>query len=217
MKIFNYEVTLSKAKTVETKTESVETVESAKKQKEVIEDIFQQQLTRANYDISQLNNAQQSAESVRFPNRQLLLNIYHTISRDANLSSLMEIRENKVMAKPYQLVDSQGVESPLTSLIETSWFQKIIKLMIQSRYHGYSLIQLSGLTSELKFEKVYAVPHQYVKPELGLIVNTPADQTGYSYLESNYDNLFVIPAYSSPRDLGLLLKVAKLLLFKQNI
>jgi len=67
---------------------------------------------------------------------------------------------------------------------------------------------------KLNGESVELVPREYVKPEFHIVTNTYADLSGTDYLEAPYNNWCI--GVGKPRDLGLYMKAAPLVIWKKN-
>ena len=165
-------------------------------------------------DMKRLKEAIQAAESVYFPSRLRLYEIYHDIENDTQVSSLVQSRKIKALGKEYQLVNKTGKTNPktleATELLKSSWFQDIMGLAWDSVMYGYSLIQLGPIVDGV-VTSVTLVPRENVRSEEGIVVPYPGSVEGVPFLNVPW----VIPA-GNPNDLGLFRKVARPALMKSH-
>ena len=174
-----------------------------------------QQLQRVRQDASKYKIAVQTAESVQFPNRYLLCQLYQEVVLDGQIESAMLQRKMRVMSKRFKLVESTGkTNEEKTQLLNKKWFYQFMDLSMDSIFWGYSLIQF-GPVKDDNFISVDLVPRIYVRPELGLVSPTTASVTeGTKYLEKPYSNWCL--GIGEKNDLGILLKLAPYAIWKKN-
>lgn len=172
------------------------------------------QLYRSRQDIADLKSAIIRAESLTAPQRASLYKIYQNIVLDAHLSACMEQRKNLTLCLDYDVVDKEGNEDEeLEKIIETKWFRDFLDLSLDSIFYGYSLVQFDSIIDNT-FKNVELVPREYVKSEFHIVTNTYADLEGTDYLENPYRNWCI--GVGKPKDLGLLMKAAPLVMWKMN-
>lgn len=171
-------------------------------------------LERINQDVERWRMAVRQAESTVNPSRKELIRTYNDIMIDSHLHSVIEQRKNKVLAKKYSVVDSQGnINQRLTEILQSEWFYKYQSYFLDSIFYGFSLVEFGNLTNT-KFDKIELIPRHFVVPEMNAV-----SETGYA-LGSAID--FTKEPYSEwglflgdKKDLGLLLKASPLVLFKK--
>ena len=172
------------------------------------------QLYRSRQGIAELKVAITNAESLVAPQRALLYKVYQNIVLDAHLTAAINQRKNLTMCLDYDVVDKDGNENEdLENIIEQKWFRDFIDFSLDSIFWGYSLIQFDSIIED-SFKNVELVPREYVKPEFHIVTNTYADLTGTDYLEAPYRNWCI--GVGKPKDLGLLMKAAPLIIWKTN-
>jgi phage gp29-like protein len=171
-----------------------------------------QTLYRTRQDNRDFDQALQAAESVVNPSRYLLYKLYKSIELDTHLTSVVQSRRLKAISSPFRVVKKSGKESPeRTALLQAAWFQELLEQFWDSTVYGYSLVQLNELDAEQKFRSLELVPRQNVRPSVNLVVNNPGDVTGYDYSADPW-----LVGAGKPQDLGLYMKAAKLILYKQH-
>jgi len=172
------------------------------------------QLYRSRQGIAELKVAITNAESLVAPQRALLYKVYQNIVLDAHLTAAINQRKNLTMCLDYDVVDKEGNENEeLENIIEQKWFRDFIDFSLDSIFWGYSLIQFDSIIED-SFKNVELVPREYVKPEFHIVTNTYADLTGTDYLEAPFRNWCI--GVGKPKDLGLLMKAAPLIIWKTN-
>lgn len=173
---------------------------------------YEQQLTRARQDIATWRSAQNSAESILFPQRENLYRLYLDVVNDAHVTSLMQIRMNAVLSSKFLVKRKEIILEDKTEFIDSKWFRQTVQLAMESRFYGHSLIQYGDFEAG-GFKSVTLVPRQYVKPEFDLVVPMPSMMEGVNFTKAPFDKWCI--GVGEPRDLGILCKAAPLVLWKK--
>ena len=179
-------------------------------------------MPRAQYltkkDIAQWRLAWGLAINVDNPQRLRLYDIYVDALADLHLSGCIVQRTEMVMKKAFRLVSIKDSKEnrALTETLECAWFKDFMRLSLESRYWGHSLIQFGDIVNGA-FEGVTLVPRRHVVPEYGVIVKNAGDEwkKGFPYREGKLAE-WVIEA-GGAQDLGLLLKCAPHTISKRNM
>lgn len=188
----------------------------AKKTKSPNKDTIIQQLTvtqirRASQDIDSWRSAIRSAESVYFPKRTALYDLYSEILLDGHLTAVVEKRKLSIINSPLVFIEEGIVNEEITSLTSSEDFMNILSYIIESRFWGHSLIELlfdnGSLTPVL-------IPRKHVIPELGIIVRYQTELTGFGYREYPYTNYLL--EVGEKDNLGLLMKAAQYVIYKRG-
>lgn len=172
-------------------------------------------------DLKSWRMAWQQAIAVDHPQRLPLYAIYTDVDIDLHLSGAIGQRNGMVLRKSFKLCDAKGRENPeATELLEAGWFKNLMKLALESRYWGHSLIQLGDVIEvdgKPAYKEITLVPRTHVIPEYGVIVTEQGDdwRKGFDYRNSPMSE-WVIEA-GGPRDLGLFLKCAPQTIPKKNM
>jgi len=175
---------------------------------------IQAQIYRISQDIGKWRQALMAAENAINPQRYLLLQVYNDVVLDAHASACMQQRKNLTLSRNFCVINKDKSENEqLSELLEKQWFRDFVDLSLDSMFWGYSLIQFDSLLND-SFNEVNLVPRQFVKPELGIVVKNWVDNVGIAYKDAPY-NEFCIGVGKS-KDLGLLNKVAPLVIWKKN-
>lgn len=190
--------------------------------------ILEQQKLRTKQDLLKLRLAIDSAENVKNPNRELLHNIYRDIEKDLELSSNWESRKMKVKEKPFKIVSKSGDEAPeLTEVLEQPWFFDWIDACLDAKMWDFSLIEFGPLelssgrflpykVGDKFYDPITVIDRDNVKPELGIITNTPGMIRGKSFDDPEFVDYLMFVGSHSKKMNGILWKAAKYVLFKDN-
>lgn len=192
-----------------------------RKVKDIIVRLQQQTEYLTRNDLRRWRSAWQQAISVENPNRINLYNIYTDVAVDLHLTGCVEQRSGFILNKKYKLVDVSGKENiETTKLFNAPWFSELLKLMLDSRYYGHSLIELGDVINvdgKPAYSGVTLIPRTHVIPEYGVIVPYEGEtwQNGFDYRNSELTD-WCIEAGGS-YDLGLFLKCAQQTIPKKNM
>lgn len=195
--------------------------------KSPIQYILEQQKLRTRQDLFKLRIAVDSAENIINHDRQLLHDIYREVDKDTNLSSNFESRKMKVKVKPFKVkkIGSDDENKALTVVLEKKWFSKWLDAVLDSLKWEFSLIEFGPLVNgEFKpykvgnknYDAVTVIDRDNVKPELGIITNTPGMSTGVSWDDPAYGKYLMFVGDYCVGQNGILWKAAKYILFKDN-
>ena len=172
-------------------------------------------------DIDTWRQAHKMALNPENPQRRRLYEVYADVDLDLHLTGAIAQREGFVLQKAFKIVGSDGRENrELSELFEAIWFKDFVKLVLDSRYWGHSLIQFGDVITfegKQRFDSVELVPREHVIPEYGVIVKDAGDdfKKGISYRAGKLAQ-WCIEAGNS-HDLGLLLKCSPQALSKKNM
>ena len=171
------------------------------------------QLYRSATNIATYKAAVLAAESLINPQRRLLYQQYQNIELDAHLTAAVNQRKNLTLSKEFEVVINDVENEELTKLIKHKWFRDFIDYSLDAIFYGHSLIQFDSIVNDA-FKCVELVPREYVKPEYHIVTNDYAATVGQDYLEMPFANWLI--GVGKPKDLGLYLKAAPLVIWKKN-
>ena len=135
----------------------------------IIERIIFRQQIRQREDIGDWRNALRLAESVTNPDRTNLIRIYKDVDLDGHITGIMGAIKNKIKAKPFMIVDSNGeIDEKNTALFETEWFFKFLDFIVEAPFWGFTLVQLGNIKDD-GFPEIEQVPREYVVPEREIV------------------------------------------------
>lgn len=172
------------------------------------------QLYRSRQDIAKWRSAVTSAENLIAPQRYMLYQLYQDMVLDAHLSSAWMQRKNLTCSLDFDVIDKDGNENEeLEYVLKSKWFRDFINYALDSKLYGHSLIQFDSVIDNT-FKSCELVPREYVKPEFHIVTDNYSNLTGTDYLESPYRNWCI--GVGDDKDLGLLLKLSPLVIWKKN-
>jgi len=159
------------------------------------------------------------AEDVFTPDRTELMRTFQDIVLDDHLKAVMN---NRVLAATSGsfFIYKEGEEEhdeELTGLFQADWLDSFMRLVVESRFYGYSLIQLGDVVGS-SFESVEGVPREYVDPvrrgvKKGLFLSSDVDIVPID--EGPFKTWTIL--VGSPEDLGLINSAVPLIIWKKNV
>lgn len=170
-------------------------------------------IQRTNNDMGRYKTGVISAENVLNPQRYMLYQVYQGVVLDAHYSACVEQRKNLILSKKFKVVRNGEIDEKKTALINKKWFYEFNNYALDSMYWGYSLVQFKDIVKD-EFSSVELIPRQFVKPEFHIVTKTWTEITGLDYTKEPFKDWVI--GIGMPQDLGLLLKVAPLVIWKKN-
>ncbi len=171
-------------------------------------------INRQSLDIGKWRTAMIHAEGLTKQRRQLL-ELYDDALNDGHLKSIVEKRIKAITNIELKFYDKNGEENEeLSNLTEKPFFETLLKEIINSKFWGYSLLELEAWDNANAESKTHLIDRRHVKPELGIVVRNSIETTGIPYNEDPYVR-FVVRA-GEDKDKGLLLQAAQYAIYKRN-
>jgi hypothetical protein len=162
---------------------------------------------RSRKDISTWRGALISAESIYYPNRSRLYDLYEDVILDGHLSGVISKRIDAVLNKELCFEVAGKKAHEMDSLIRSLTFRDIMRTVMETLLWGISGIEfIPG--KELAYD---LIPRKHIKPELGIIAFEQTGTDGIAY--ADLENIWVM---GETKDLGLLLKCAPYSLYKRG-
>lgn len=173
----------------------------------IINELNIRSVDRSRKDIATWRGALRSAESMYYPNRVRLYDLYEDIILDGHLSGVMGKRIDAVLNKGLYF-ERNGERFPeMDALVGTLSFREMMRTIMETQFWGLSGVEfLPG--REFLFEQI---PRKHIRPDLGIITYEQTGNEGVSY--RNLPGVWVM---GGTRDLGLLLKCAPYCLYKRG-
>ena len=173
----------------------------------IINELNVRSADRGRKDISVWRNALIAAESVYYPNRSRLYDLYEDVILDGHLSGIIAKRLDAVLNKEIFFECKGEKILPMEPLINSMVFRKLLRTIMETQLWGVSGVEFLPGT-ELTFD---LIPRKHIKPEARIIAfeQTGTDGIPYTHLE----NIWVM---GETKDLGLLLKCAPYCLYKRG-
>lgn len=184
-----------------------------KKMQKIVIDLQRQTDALAQRDLASWRQAHQLAINVNSPNRQRLYDIYRDVDLDLHLRGCIGQLQGFVLSKAFKLTKPDGeADTDALKYLETAWFKRFVKYVLQQRYWGHSLIELGDVATRedgtMTLSGVTLIPRKHVVPEYGRVTANPGgDWTqGIPYRERPWSDWLV--EVGEPDDLGLYLSAA---------
>ena len=173
----------------------------------IINEINVRAVDRGRKDIAWWRHALSAAESVYFPNRTRLYDLYEDILPDGHLSGVITKKINAVLNKGIHFERDGKHIAAMDELICSLEFREVVSTILETLLWGISGLEfLPG--KKLCFNKI---PRKHLKPELGIIAYEQTGSEGIPY--GQLKNVWVM---GDKNDLGLLLKCAPYCLYKRG-
>lgn len=135
----------------------------------VIERLILRNLVLTTKDLKDWRTAREEAKHVENPSREKLIKIWDEIDNDGHVSGITEAIKNTCKAKDFELIDENGdIDEDATKLLRKKWFFKFIDYVVESRFFGYTLVQLGGIVDD-GFPNIAKVPREFVVPEQEIV------------------------------------------------
>ncbi|WP_052594135.1 DUF935 family protein [Aureispira sp. CCB-QB1] len=181
--------------------------------RKISEQIIIEPTLRINPDIRNWRYALRNAEDEENPDRSVLYDIYEETTLDGLITSVTErivlkCTNSKIIFKVGGQTDK---EHPISKVIKTPVFLDIIRWIIESKWYGYSLIELDFEKGVIK--KAELIARKNVIPEKGIVVKQVGDQEGFAYNDPPYVNYVL--SVGKKKDLGLLNNATPYAIFKR--
>lgn len=166
--------------------------------------------TRALNDIGTFKTALNSAESVSYPSRALLYDLYNHSLLDGHLSGIVEKRIHSVLNKELHFIDNNGTRvKEFDRVICSEAFQNVKRAILESIYWGISGLEfIPGPALKVK-----EIPRKHIKPESKTIAIDQSDSVG----SIEYESLSHVWIVGKTDNLGLLLNATPLAIYKRGV
>jgi Protein of unknown function (DUF935) len=156
-------------------------------------------------------SARDSAESIYWPQRKSLNDLYREITLDPHLTNEMDTRLRGVTNISWAFQKEGEPVPEVEALLKKRAFKKLLRHILESKLYGFSLIECL----DLRKGEIELVPREYVLPEQGVVVLDPLSSSeGYDYTKPPFSNRVL--AVGEVDDLGLLFKVAPYVILKKG-
>lgn len=173
----------------------------------IVNNIVMRTVDRTPKDVGRWRDDHKMAESIYFPQRSRLYDLYMDVILDGHLSGLIMKRIDSVLNKKFRYVKNNQEVDEVCKLIQTNIFRKLIRELMLSIFWGASGFEfLPGGSFDFK-----EIPRKHIKPEKKVIAINQTDYVGIPY--EDISNVWVV---GEDRDLGLLLKAAFYVLLKKG-
>ena len=181
----------------------------------IIKKITEQYINREKENIKKWRDATDYAEDNIMPDRADLMRIYRDVVLDAHVSSVMSSLINAVLQSEFMVMDGDKEDIETKVILESKWFRDFIRYSIESKFYGFSLVQLGSIKDNM-LKDIAIVPRENVIPNIKSVkryVLNPSDLISYD--QAKFEN-WVVPI-GETNDLGLLHKITPWALWKKDV
>lgn len=167
---------------------------------------------RSRADIQKWRQAIQAADNPENPRWALIQDIYSNLMTDGHLTAVLNLRKAATLANPFFIKDtSTGKEVPeLTALLETEWFYHMLEHVLDTVFHGYTVLELVD-PATMRWE---LIPRRNCVPQQQQVLFEAFGDRGLCYADPAYAKN-VLEVVSLNR-FGLLNNVVHQLIWKRN-
>ena len=175
-------------------------------------------VSQTRQDIAKWKAALNNAKNVDNPKRFDLYNLYDVILDDTTLSSQIQNRKLDTLGATFNFKKKGGdIDTELTASIQnTEWMNNIIEAILDTRYHGHSLIELDFKPdvdgNDVLFSEL--IPRQNVIPKQGYFFPDYTEDKFLKYREQPEYGTWLLE-FGNNTDIGLLNKAVPHVLFKR--
>lgn len=180
----------------------------------LIQRIAQKQASQTARDMKHWRKAKQEATRIECPKRVQLNDLVTDLLYDTHLSSQMELRRDRSLAKPFSILNQDGKPDDDTTelLNKSNAFGELLRITLETPFFGHSLIEILP-DSERGFT-VSLLPRRHVVPPLGLLLLDVSSDKGIYYREDKgYGSSIIEIGYTD--DLGILFDCAPATIYKR--
>lgn len=199
---------------------SVNPFKGQKKNRDISDYIFREQLQRTRQDIVSWRNSAKEAENAYYPHRYLMQQLYIDTVLNGHVSACMSKRKSLVLKKKFGIYNKSG-EKVETDLFSGTWFKDFISYTIDADFYGYSLITIGDIYGG-KVSGVSIVRRANVSPDRLNVANHLRAISGTPFMEGELSEWTVYvktptETGASPCGYGILYKVALYEIFCRNL
>ena len=180
----------------------------------LIQRITEKQASQTARDMQHWRRAKQDATRIDLPKRDRLDDLVNDLLYDTHLSSQMELRRDRSLAKPYTILKADGsTDEETTALLSQSGaFSLLMQIALETPFFGHSLVEM--LTAHEGLFTANLLPRRHVVPKLGWILFDLSDSKGYDYRsDPGYGKTLI--EMGDPNDLGILFDCAPATIYKR--
>ena len=174
----------------------------------IVANIQQTTVDRSKRTIGDYVTAVQSAESVHYPARAALYDLYTRVSIDGTFIGSWELKRiTKVLSKVIKFRAGDKEVEEVNNLIESKAFRDFIRVRMMQKAWGVQGVQfVTG--PEFKFVEI---PVKHINPAIKKITKWQIGEEGWNYEDDNS-----IMIFGDKDDYGFLLAITPLILYKQG-
>lgn len=166
------------------------------------------------YQIADIKTAETLALNADLPYRIKLFQIFAYIRKDGEMVCQVNTAHNKVAAEPWLFYRNNNPDIAHTDLFNKTWFNAIIRYIVEAEWNGFSVVELNGLTPQTAdIEEVVLIDREYIGIEQQVFYpDGNAWGNGISYADIAWD--IDLLEFGSRDDLGTFLSCAYNVIWK---
>lgn len=145
----------------------------SKKGKQLVTQLQIESLDRAKADVAGWRLALEAWEEelFDFPDRYLMIQLYKEIENDDDIATHFDTICKRIEGAAFEVGTKTGEkfnpDIDKTELFKDTWFEKVIRLIVESEMQGFTLVDVFKPTGEIYDDDCFQlVPREYVIPEL---------------------------------------------------
>ena len=179
-----------------------------KELKLVINETVIQQTLRTPLDLQKWRNGLIRADSVYYPDRSFLYDLYDDCALDGHYTGIIGKRFDTVLNKPIFFKRNGKPDDSFNDLINSTAFRLVCRTILETQAWG-----ISGL--EFEPGPVFSprvIPRKHIKPKWQVISYLQSGREGMDYTTAK--NILIV---GEPEDLGFMLKCCPYIIYKRNV
>ena len=165
---------------------------------------------RFDLDIADYIAAIRQAENVDYSRRVRLYDQYAEATFDPHVFSSVEKRNSWTLGKSISFINADGtVNQAVTAQIESPWFDRFVRDVLDANYWGFSLFQF--FTDDHGWTDYFLVPRKHVDIDRQIIRRHQTDLHGVAW--SEYPNLLYV---AGQEPLGIYARILPYVIYKRG-
>ncbi len=184
--------------------------------KDIVDKIEDDWKDRTKKTIRKWRDALERAEHPTQPNRKYLFDIYEDVLYDNTLIGAIEQRIEKILSTDWEVKINGEISNQYDYLFKDEVFYKIIKYISKSFLYNHSILEIDGINTDNKITDVKVIPRKNIYRRHNKIKLSESKSINYKNENINKFLLDYIHDEEDEYDLGLLSKIAPLVLYKKE-
>ena len=188
------------------------------KQRKRASTVIRKQYKReVSFQINDIKTALVMATNPLNPDRLKLHQIYRYVLRDARLKSQIRDAVMKVLSEPWMLYNKNTLtpNEELSKKYRKKWMNDVIKYIIHSEMHGYSVLEFDKINPETgDIDEITCFDREYVSIEKqAILIEASVNGSYLEYKDIMWD-IDLIEFFDTRTDYGLLLEASYNVIWK---
>lgn len=151
------------------------------------------------------------AEHYSDPKSWMLQDLYDNLKADGHLIAQINLRKAATLSYDFAIVDKKSgkMDDDKTGLLQTQWFYRLLDIMLDVPFFGYTLIELTD-PATMNFS---LIPRRNTIGRLGKVVIDTYNDNSID-ISNGFDNTLL--KVGEPDSLGLMMHLCGMLIWKRN-